>query len=414
VNARGRLVREDVGAASLPPTTGNPLRTTLDLDLQRYIDSIWPAGVRGAMIAITPKGEIRALYSAPSYDPNLFVGGISTTDWRRLNDDPAIPLLNRAIYGRYPPASPFKLATAAMGLKRGIIELRTRMPVPCTGGYRLGNRIFRCWKKEGHGSLDLVGAVAQSCDVYFYQLGQRLGLENILEDGVEMGFAGRSGIDLPSEQASIYPATLAYFDSLYGPRNWSAPATILNFSIGQGENTQTLINMVQFYQALSGDGTEVQPYIVQPTGRETHRLGLSEEQLKVLRRSLIAVLEQGTGGRSRRAGLTIAGKTGTAQQSAGKDHGWFLGFAPADEPVLVVGAIMEEMEHGSDVGPYVADALARYILGPDSTRPAPVRREAVTAALVRDSAPRPEVVPDSGAPLPQAAPPQAAPPEPPR
>lgn len=410
VNARGRLVREDVGTASLPPVAGHALQTTLDLDLQRFIDSMWPPGVRGAMIAITPKGEIRALYSAPSYDPNLFVGGISTADWRRLNDDPAIPLLNRAIYGRYPPASPFKLATAAMALKRNLITLRTRMPVPCTGGYRLGNRVFRCWKPEGHGSLDLVGAVAQSCDVYFYQVGQRLGLDAIVEEGVAMGFAGRSGIDLPSEQSSIYPTSLAYFDSLYGPRRWSAPATILNFSIGQGENTQTLINMVQFYQALSGNGVEVQPYIVRPTGRETHSLGLSDEQLRVLRRSLIAVLEQGTGARSRRAGLTIAGKTGTAQQSAGKDHGWFLGFAPAEEPVLVVGAIMEESEHGSTVGPYVADALARYILGPDSTRPAPVRRAAVEAVLPRDSAPRPEPV-DSGAAAPAPAP---ALPEPPQ
>lgn len=410
VNARGRLVREDVGTASLPPVAGHALQTTLDLDLQRFIDSMWPPGVRGAMIAITPKGEIRALYSAPSYDPNLFVGGISTADWRRLNDDPAIPLLNRAIYGRYPPASPFKLATAAMALKRNLITLRTRMPVPCTGGYRLGNRVFRCWKPEGHGSLDLVGAVAQSCDVYFYQVGQRLGLDAIVEEGVAMGFAGRSGIDLPSEQSSIYPTSLAYFDSLYGPRRWSAPATILNFSIGQGENTQTLINMVQFYQALSGNGVEVQPYIVRPTGRESHSLGLSDEQLRVLRRSLIAVLEQGTGARSRRAGLTIAGKTGTAQQSAGKDHGWFLGFAPAEEPVLVVGAIMEESEHGSTVGPYVADALARYILGPDSTRPAPVRRAAVEAVLPRDSAPRPEPV-DSGAAAPAPAP---ALPEPPQ
>ncbi|HEU5050205.1 MAG TPA: penicillin-binding protein 2 [Gemmatimonadales bacterium] len=410
VNARGRLVREDVGTASLPPVAGHALQTTLDIDLQRFIDSMWPPGVRGAMIAITPKGEIRALYSAPSYDPNLFVGGISTADWRRLNDDPAIPLLNRAIYGRYPPASPFKLATAAMALKRNLITLRTRMPVPCTGGYRLGNRVFRCWKPEGHGSLDLVGAVAQSCDVYFYQVGQRLGLDAIVEEGVAMGFAGRSGIDLPSEQSSIYPTSLAYFDSLYGPRRWSAPATILNFSIGQGENTQTLINMVQFYQALSGNGVEVQPYIVRPTGRESHSLGLSDEQLRVLRRSLIAVLEQGTGARSRRAGLTIAGKTGTAQQSAGKDHGWFLGFAPAEEPVLVVGAIMEESEHGSTVGPYVADALARYILGPDSTRPAPVRRAAVEAVLPRDSAPRPEPV-DSNAAAPAPAP---ALPEPPQ
>lgn len=367
VNARGRLVREDVGTASLPPDPGQPIRTTVDLDLQRYIDSIWPAGVRGAMIAMTPKGEIRALYSAPSYDPNLFVGGISTTEWRRLSDDPATPLLNRAINGRYPPASPFKLAVSAMGLKRGVVDMSTRMPESCTGGYRLGNRIFKCWKKEGHGSLDLVGAVAQSCDVYFYQLGQRLGLQTILDAGIAMGFDGRTGIDLPSEQRSLYPATTAYFDSLYrGPRNWSAPATILNFSIGQGEITQTLINMVQFYQALAGDGTEVAPHLFQAQEAETHSLGLSEEQLRGLRRSLIAVLEAGTAGRSRRAGLSIAGKTGTAQQSSGKDHGWFIGFAPTEDPVLVVGAIMEEMEHGSDVGPYVADALARYILGPDS------------------------------------------------
>jgi penicillin-binding protein 2 len=188
VNARGRLVREDVGTASLAPVAGKPLVTTIDLDLQRYIDSIWPPGVLGAMIAMTPKGEIRALYSAPSYDPNLFVGGISSTDWRRLNNDPARPLLNRAINGRYPPASPFKLATAAMGLKRGVIDFNSHMPVPCTGGYRLGNRVFKCWRKEGHGSLDLVGAVAQSCDVYFYQLGQRLGLDHIVEEGAAMGF----------------------------------------------------------------------------------------------------------------------------------------------------------------------------------------------------------------------------------
>jgi penicillin-binding protein 2 len=399
VNARGRLVREDVGTASLPPVAGNPLRTTIDLDLQRYIDSIWPPGVRGAMIAMTPRGEIRALYSAPSYDPNLFVGGISSTDWRRLNGDSARPLLNRAINGRYPPASPFKLATAAMALKRGLIDFNTRMPVSCTGGYRLGNRIFKCWKKEGHGSLDLVGAVAQSCDVYFYQVGQRLGLDHIVEDGSAMGFAGRTGIDLPSEQMSIYPATTAYFDSLYGPRRWSAPATILNFAIGQGENTQTLINMVQFYQALAGNGRDVPPHLVAPQpGVAAHDLGLSDDQLRVLRRSLIAVLEQGTGGRSRRVGLQIAGKTGTAQQARGKkDHGWFIGFAPAEEPQLVVGAIMEEAEHGSIVGPYVANALVRYILGPDNT--AAARRPVlVPQAFEQDSAPRPEILPDSALP----------------
>ncbi len=200
VNARGRLVREDAGSASLPPTAGRPIQTTIDLDLQRYIDSIWPVGMRGAMIAMTPGGAVRALYSAPTYDPNAFVGGISSGLWRALNEDEARPLLNRAIQTRYPPASPFKLAISAMALKRGLIRLDTHMPTPCRGGLRLGNRVFRCWKKEGHGSLDLVGAVAASCDVYFYQVGLRLGLNAIIDDGVLMGFRDKSGIDLENEK----------------------------------------------------------------------------------------------------------------------------------------------------------------------------------------------------------------------
>src|SRR5262249_41674195 len=199
VNARGRLVREDAGAASLLPTPGKPIETTVDLELQRYIDSIWPAGVRGAMVAMTPSGEIRAMYSSPSYNPNDFVGGISSAEWRALNTDEARPLLNRVIMARYPPASPFKLAISAMALKRGLVTLDTKMPQPCRGGLRLGNRVFRCWKKEGHGSLDLVGAVAASCDVYFYQLGLRLGLNAIIQDGVLMGFRDNSGIDLENE-----------------------------------------------------------------------------------------------------------------------------------------------------------------------------------------------------------------------
>ena len=211
------------------------------------------------MVAMTPGGQIRALYSAPSYDPNVFVGGISRANWRALNDDEARPLLNRAIQTRYPPASPFKLAIGAMALKRGLIGLDTHMPTPCRGGMRLGNRVFRCWKKEGHGSLDLIGAVAKSCDVYFYQVGLRLGLKAILEDGVLMGFRDPSGIDLENEKNPIWPASTAYFDKLYGPRHWSPPATTLNFSIGQGEITETLINMMKFYEGLASDGQSSTP-----------------------------------------------------------------------------------------------------------------------------------------------------------
>jgi penicillin-binding protein 2 len=398
VNARGRLVREDAGSGSLPPTPGKPIITTIDLDLQRYIDSTWPPGMRGAMIAMTPKGEVRALYSAPTYDPNAFVGGISSALWRSLNGDEARPLLNRAIQTRYPPASPFKLAIGAMALKRGLIGLDTHMPTPCRGGLRLGNRVFRCWKKEGHGSLDLVGAVAASCDVYFYQLGLRLGLNAIIEDGNLMGFRDESGIDLENEVAPIYPASTAYFDRLYGPRHWSPPATTFNFSIGQGENTQTLINMMRFYEGLAGDGNAAPPYLVRPAKDEPRSLGLTPQQLDGLRRALIAVVERGTASANRRADLAVAGKTGTAQNPHGKDHGWFIGFAPAEKPELVVGGIMEFAQHGTTVAPYVVRTLRRYILGPDTAATIKVKVLIDQTIGTQDTAPRPvELDPDSAA-----------------
>jgi penicillin-binding protein 2 len=410
VNARGRVVRENVMSASLAPTPGTPIRTTIDLDLQRFIDSIWPPGVRGSMVALSPKGEVLALYSAPSYDPNEFVGGIPPKLWRQLNTDSARPLYNRAIQATYPPASPFKLATAAMGLKRGIITPESHMPLACTGGFRLGNRVFKCWKKEGHGNLDLIGAVAKSCDVYFYQLGLRLGLNTIWEEGVEMGMGSRTGIDLGSERSPIYPASTAYFNRVYGPRGWSPPATTLNYSIGQGENTQTVINMVSFYQALAGDGLKMPPYLVQPNDTVKPRsLGLTPQQLEDLRLSMIAVVEQGTAARSRRVNLRIAGKTGTAQNPHGDDHGWFIGFAPADKPEIIIGSVMEFFKHGSDVAPYVSRALSRYVIGPE---PPPVPkpadslaraigarppRDAVArfAPIAVDSAPPPPVLVDS-------------------
>jgi penicillin-binding protein 2 len=295
--------------------------------------------------------------------------------------DPSKPLFNRAIQARYPPASPFKLAVAAMGLKRGIVTPMTYMPQPCRGGLRLGNRFFRCWKREGHGRLDLTGAIRESCDVYFYQLGARLGLNAILEDGLAMGFRERSGLDLQSEARSIYPYSTAYFDRVYGPRGWTAQGAEFNMAIGQGDNAQTLMNMVKFYQALAGDGWLDAPYLVQRRSDARHDLGLTPSQLEALRTAMVEVVETGTAVRSRRSDLAIAGKTGTAQNSHGADHGWFIGFAPADDPQIIVGAIMEFAEHGSRVAPFVADVISRYVLGPDAVEQ---RRFLMPA----DSAPR--------------------------
>ena len=388
VSALGHLVREAEAVQTLEPVPGTELHTTIDLDLQRYIAQIFPKGQRGAVLALNPNtGEVLALYSAPGFDPNAFVGGVSTDYWRSVNENPATPLLDRATQTRYPPGSTWKLSIAAMALKRGIVTFRSRMPIPCRGGLQYGNRFFRCWSAEGHGDLTLTEAIAQSCDVYFYQLGIKLGVTSLVEDGNEWGFRGRTGIDLPSEIPSEFPTGPEYYDRLYGARRWTS-AVALNLAIGQGENAQTLANMVRLYQMLASDGRMRVPYVVRPTRTGTQlSLDLTPEQIAGLRQAMIAVVEQGTARGSRLASLTIAGKTGTAQNPHGPDHGWFIGFGPAEKPEIVVGAIVEFAQHGTAVAPLVARAIAHY-LGVDESIAATLR-----VTLPTDSAPQPFQLP---------------------
>jgi penicillin-binding protein 2 len=395
VNARGAMVRDEASTPSLGAEAGRPLKTTLDLPLQIYIDSLWTDSLSqyaGAMVALSPKGEVLALYSAPTFDPNDFVGGISAPRYRELADkESGLPLFNRAIKGAYPPASPFKLAIAAMALRRGLVTFSTHMDQPCGGGLRFGSRVFKCWKKEGHGSLDLTGAIAASCDVYFYQLGLKLGLTAILADGDSMGFQDRSGIDLGSETKPFFPPGRSYYDRVFGPRGWTNAVT-LNLAIGQGENDQTLMGVVRFYAALAGDGNTRPPYLVAPRpGAASRGLGLSPAHLAGLRDAMIAVVQRGTAAASRGGDLNVAGKTGTAQNPHGPDHGWFIGFAPADNPQIIVGSIMERALHGSSVAPWVVRVIRRYLQGAGQSPDAQIR-----ILVPEDSAPRvEEVTPDS-------------------
>ena len=393
VDARGRMVREEVSSPSLAPIAGVLIKTTIDLGLQEYIDSLWRAALpatRGALVAMTPDGQILALYSAPSFDPNEFIGGIGTELWSGLTNDEAKPLMNRAIRGTYPPASPFKLALAVMALRKGVVDFGTHMPQPCRGGLQYGNRFFRCWKREGHGSLDLTDAIARSCDAYFYQLGLRLGLPYILEDGNKLGFSERTGIDLASEVKPFLPASTAYYDRTYTPRGWSNAVT-LNLAIGQGENNQSLMNMMRFYAALAGDGTMRSPYLVERSKTAGRSLGLTPAQLSGLRAALAKVVESGTAAASGGREINVAGKTGTAQNPHGKDHGWFIGYAPADAPKIVVGSIMEFKEHGSGVAPYVVQVIRRYLTELDPT----LGRAKVKVPVVEDSVSQPIAIPDT-------------------
>jgi penicillin-binding protein 2 len=374
VSAFNRVVREAGAAARLPPVPGRALHTTIDLDLQRYIAQIFPAGQRGAVLALNPNtGEILALFSAPGFDPNAFVGGVDPDYWRRLNVSEAHPLFDRTIQARYPPGSTWKLALAAMALRRGIVTLRSRMPIPCRGGLQYGNRFFRCWSARGHGDLALADAIAQSCDVYFYQLGLKLGLTSLLEDATGLGFHSRTGIDLPGEITSEFPGGTDYYDRVYGPRRWTSAVT-LNLAIGQGENAQTLVNMIRFYQMLASDGRARSPYLVHPASDPNVSLALAPEQLAGLRQAMISVVERGTARGAGRFGgsVAIAGKTGTAQNPHGPAHGWFIGFAPAEKPEIVVGAIVEFAREGPYVAPLVTRVIGHY-LGVDTTLASKIR-----------------------------------------
>jgi penicillin-binding protein 2 len=198
--------------------------------------------------------------------------------------------------------------------------------------------------------------------VYFYQLGLRIGLPTLLAEATRLGFGAPTGIDLGAERASVFPASTAYYDQRYGPRGWS-PAVTLNLVVGQGENDQTLINMVRFYAALAGDGTLPTPHLLPGPKRRNPglSLGLAPDQLQGLREALSLVVERGTAAASGGRDLNVAGKTGTAQNPHGDDHGWFVAFAPADQPRIVIGAIMEFALHGSGVAPFVVRVIRRYL-----------------------------------------------------
>jgi penicillin-binding protein 2 len=363
VDARGRPVR-GVGPRPEHLPVGAPaLKTNIDLDLQKFTAALFGDSLQGGAIALDPKtGGVLALYSAPSFDPNRFTGGIPPAYWKELNTDPRRPLFNKVIQGTYPPASTFKLATSTLGLQQGLVTIDSRMPISCSGGLQYGRRYFRCWEKKGHGALTLAGAITHSCDVYFYQLGLKIGLARLVAGGIDLQFRERSGIDLPNEIRPRFPArdVKAYYDRLFGPRNWSNAET-LNLAIGQGANSQTVVNMAKFYTALASDGYASKPEVVARNPERKQIMTLTVAQLAGLRTAMAGVTSAGgTAASAGIQGMVIAGKTGSAQNTEDpeKDHAWFVGFAPADNPKIVIAVFLEFGLHG-----YLAARVASKIIG---------------------------------------------------
>jgi penicillin-binding protein 2 len=368
VDARGRVVREAGARQDLQPEAAPPLYTNIDMDLQKYVVELFGDSLIGGVVAMVPKtGEVLALHSAPSFDPNRFIGGIPVEYWRALNDDARRPLYNKAIKGTYAPGSTWKLATAVLGLQSGLVTLDDLMPVACNGGYQYGNRRFKCWDKKGHGRLTLAQAIERSCDVYFYQLGLKIGLSRLVAGGVDLGGRERTGIDLPSETRAIFPTAPAseYYNRRFGPRGWSN-AVSLNLAIGQGENAQTVVNMARFYAALATDGAGAQPEIVRGEVQRKQLFTLTAEQMSGLRKALAGVVQHGTAAASQIQGVMLAGKTGTAQSgrfngAAELNHAWFVGFAPAENAQIVVAVMLEFGGHGTRAAHIASKIIEHYL-----------------------------------------------------
>ena len=362
VDSRGRVVRQGGGRPDRLPEAGPDLHTSIDLDLQRFTATLFDSTMQGGAIAMDPAtGAVLAFHSAPAFNPNDFIGGISSKKFNALLHDPRKPLYNKALQGAYPPASTFKLATSIIALQSGVVGLGDRMQQPCTGKYQFGTRPFRCWEKKGHGSLTLAQAIEKSCDVYFYQLGLKMGLDRLLSGGVALAFSKRTGIDLPEETRSGWPEATAYFDRQYGKGGWTN-AVILNLSIGQGENDQTVVNMARFYTALATDGHAVKPHIVEKPVERTKLFDLTPEQMAGLREALAGVVSaRGTAASAALKTFTVAGKTGTGQNPHGPDHGWFVGFAPKEDPRIVVAVLVEFGQHGYVAARIASKMMERYL-----------------------------------------------------
>ena len=354
VNAVGRVVgRRDVELR--PVRSGQDVVLTLSQALQDTLGAAMGEN-RGCAVALAlPSGEVLAAVSAPSYDPNVFTARISTKDWQALQSDPGHPFLNRLTQATYPPGSPYKIVTSLTALQNGVANPATAF-APCGGSYQLGNRSFRCWKREGHGGVDHTSALIHSCDVFYYQLGLRLNLDQLAVTARLLGLGAATGSPFRGEAAGNVPDT-AWYDRKFGSQGWSR-GVMLNNAIGQGELLVTPLQMAVLTGRVATGLADLSPVFVRdpaPTSSPGQRaLPFGAAHLDWVRRTMRQVVDMGTGTRARVRSIEVAGKTGTAENPHGEDHAWFVCFAPAILPEVAVVVILENGGHGGAVAAPVA------------------------------------------------------------
>ena len=364
VDNRGKT-REVLGIKEAVP--GKDLQTTLDLDLQAVAE-LAMEGKNGAVVALDPRtGEVLAMVSRPTFDPNKFAVRIKSSDWKEIADNPDHPLLNRAIQAQDAPGSTFKPFVAIAGLESGAID--DQFTVHCSGGASFYGHYHKCWWKPGHGAVSLHRGIVQSCDVYFYTVGDRTKIDKLAFYASQAGFGQRTGIDLPHEAEGIVPSPEWKIRNFR--EKWYAGETI-SVAIGQGALTVTPLQLARAYTWLVNGGVWHQPHLVKGGTYLEHSWPLSPDNVeKVIYGTYGVVNEGGTGGRARLPGLDVCGKTGTAQLASndflkgktGKefaDNAWFVGFAPRQAPEIVVVALYDHGTHGQFAAPIVRDVLKSY------------------------------------------------------
>lgn len=370
------LGHEKRSAVVEKPEAGDDLYLTIDVRLQKLAEDLLGEEA-GAIVALDPtNGDVLAMASRPAFDPNVLSRELTPKQWAEIVQDEGHPLNNRATQGQYPPGSTFKVIMAAAALETKTVSPSTT--VRCTGGYQFGRRLYRDWKAGGHGFIDLEQALVHSCDVYFYTVGQRMGIDTIADYAKQFGLGQPTGIELPSERVGIVPSTSCK-EKVKG-ESW-LPGETISASIGQGYVTVTPLQMASMIGTIANNGVAYRPRLVQAimdraTGRLQElpavargKVEVKPQTLKLIQEGLAGVVREGTATRAKSALISIAGKTGTAQTAALRtgpekdipkklrDHAWFVAYAPVEKPRIAVAVLVEHMGHGGSAAAPLAKEL---------------------------------------------------------
>lgn len=354
--------------AQKDPIPGRSIVSTIDIELQKVAEEAL-GEEKGVVIVSNPwTGEILALVSHPSFDPNKFIEGFTKKEWEELIKNPDNPLNNRAISSLYPPGSIFKLVVALSALENNKVSSEDRFY--CPGEYKIGKYTFRCWKKGGHGHLDFIEGIAQSCNVVFFNVGLRIGDKSIEDYAKRFFLDSKTGIDIPGELKGFIPSREWKMERLREP--WY-PGDTLNLSIGQGYILVTPMEIHAMMSMIATEGILYKPHLVSKIigmdGKEevinpevVGKVSISQNSWAVLKKGMKKVVDEGTGLATRIPGVNISGKTGTAENPHGESHAWFSCFFPSENPQYVVTVFVEHGKSGGGRAAPIAKKVIEYIV----------------------------------------------------